>query len=171
MCQIKFFYSPDRDVQCLLKQLQSLVVRNAVMHRTFLNNDSTIKLFQLVAPESPRRFLWRRCALRHCVLHDRSTKTKRKCLSTDTGQPSGVILESFSRVAACAWSIYYSGLLPRNAELRPSGGRLGAPTQHLCVHLIGPLPVSNDYRYCLTADQRPIFKNTLFGNGFAASQL
>ena len=46
---------------------------------------------------------------------------------------------------------YHSGnKLPRNGYLRPSGGSVGSPGQRLSADLIGPLPASNGFKYCLT---------------------
>ena len=45
---------PDRDVQCYLKQRQSLVLRDGILYRAFVNNDGTTKHFQLVVPKELR---------------------------------------------------------------------------------------------------------------------
>jgi hypothetical protein len=56
-------------------------------------------------------------------------------------------------VAACKrCAEYHVGNPPRQGALRPTGGRLGAPAQMISVDLVGPLPNSCGYKYCLTAE-------------------
>jgi hypothetical protein len=46
--------SPDREVQCYLRQWASMIVQNGVLYRTYYKNDGSVDRFQLVVPETLR---------------------------------------------------------------------------------------------------------------------
>ena len=141
---------PDRDVQCYLKQRQSLVLRDGILYRAFVNNDGTTKHFQLVVPKELRESFLETV---HVVLlcHLRSQSKHEAQIARYAFWPCWKrdVKMFVAKCRKCAE--YHSGnKLPRNGYLRPSGGSVGSPGQRLSADLIGPLPASNGFKYCLT---------------------
>jgi hypothetical protein len=142
--------SGDPDLQCYVKQWDSLTVIDGVVYRKFVDATGTVEHFQLLLPLSMRAaFLSMIHATALC--HARAFNKNEAQVQLRAYWPTWkrdlrVFLAACRRCAE-----FHSGRLPRQGELRPSGGKLGAPGQVLSIDLTGPHPSSNGFKYCLTA--------------------
>jgi hypothetical protein len=142
--------SGDPDLQCYLKQWDSLTVIDGVVYRKFIDATGTVEHFQLLLPLSMRAaFLSMIHATALC--HARALNKNEAQVQLHAYWPTWkrdvrVFLAACRRCAE-----FHTGKLPRQGELRPSGGTLGAPGQVLSIDLTGPHPSSNGFKYCLTA--------------------
>lgn len=142
--------NPDRDVQCYLKQRQSLVLRDGIMYRNFANSDGKTKYYQLVVPKELRESFLE--AIHVVLLCHLRSQSKHEAHVSRYGFWPRWKTDVRIFVAKCRkCAEYHSGSKPpRNAYLRPSGGELATAGSRLSADLVGPLPPSNGFKYCLT---------------------
>jgi transposase InsO family protein len=141
--------SPDKDVQCYLKQRQSLIVRNGILYRAFSNIDGTVKHYQLVLPKQLREPLLK-------TVHEVSLCHLKSQLKVEAQVARHAFWPTWktdiriflSKCRVCAE--YHTGKLPKNGYLRPNDGSLGSPGTRLSIDLIGPLPISHGFKYAIT---------------------
>jgi hypothetical protein len=140
--------SHDKELQCYIKQRQSLIVKEGILYRTFVNNDGSTSHYQLVLPRGLRESFLK-------FVHDITL-----ChLKSQMKMEAEIMRHAFwpcwkaqvriflAKCLACLQ--FHAGKLPKHGYLRDNDGSLGAPGQRLSIDLIGPLPNSKTFRFAI----------------------
>ena len=146
---VDLYKSHDRELQCLIKQRQSLVVKDGILYRAFSCANGKISHYQLVVPKSMRESLIEHI---HAVIfcHLKAQWKMEHELARHAFFPmwKQCIRIFLAKCRVC--SSYHTGKIPRNAYLRPPDDSLSEPGVRLSIDLVGPWPTSHGYRYAIT---------------------
>jgi hypothetical protein len=151
--EVKF--SPDKDMQCLLRQLESLVIEDGILYRNFYDVNMAVKYQQIVVHEQLReKFM----AVVHGTLlcHARTPNRNEKVFSRFASFPLWKTHLKLHLGTCRVCKEFHRGSFPKNAYLRPLGGRwLSSPGVQLNLDLVGPLPLSEGrFTYLFIAQDR-----------------
>jgi hypothetical protein len=142
-------YMPVREMQCYVRQLDSLFVEDGVLYRNFVNPDLSTKFKQVVVPLSLREVFMQAVHVQ-LLCHTRMQQKNEAMLARHGFWPRWKTdLRVFLKQCQTCLERHV-GKLPRHGLLRPSGGRICGPGEVACVDLFGPLPSSFGYKYCLS---------------------
>lgn len=140
----------DPDVVCYVRQLDSLIDKDGVLYRRFVDVTGATKFYQLLLPPSMRAAMME-------LVHDDSLCHVRMLHKNEHVLQQHAYWPTWKRdlrvyVMACnRCAEFHTGKLARKGGLRPSGNKLTACGQFLSIDLTGKHPSSNGFHYCLTA--------------------
>ena len=134
-------------LRALWQQVESLVLFDGVLYRSFYDTNGIVSYYQLILPSEikvPFLEMIHNDAAGHlkyakCIQH-----VMRRAWWYDFKRD----LKLFLRCCAKCES-HHRGKPPKQARLRPM--LVGSPGERWCIDLCGPYPVSNGYRYIFTA--------------------
>jgi hypothetical protein len=146
-------YHPSKEVQCYLRQLESLIIDNGVIYRLFLKPNLDLKFKQILVPKSLRELFLKVCH-ENLAGHAKSPQKVGAIVSRHGYwlQWQTDLRIFLSRCRICLER--HVGPLPRHARLRPFIGRIARPGTQASCDLFGPLPACNGYKYCLSYQDR-----------------
>lgn len=139
---------PRPEMQCYIRQLQSLTVRDGILYRMFVKPNGTVDHYQLIVPKSLREpFLE--------IIHTNVLGHLRSFYKHEAHIIRLAYWCTWKRdlriyLTKCRWCLESGRRLPKNGLLRPRGGQVAAPGTTIAVDLVGPLPSSNSYKYFIS---------------------
>jgi hypothetical protein len=141
--------SADFDTQAYLRQYDSLILRDNLAYRVFLDVRGNVKHHQLLLPTNMRGPVLEHIhasVLCHAkTLRKNEAEVQRFAFWPTWKRDLRIFLAACRRCAE-----FHEGAPPRQGHLRPSASKLGGAGQILSIDLCGPLPTSNNFKFCLT---------------------